>query len=81
MKFELFRNGELVGIEEHKVSSYYNKKQVRIFHGKINGNSGMWDIKEWPERYIEHDKKECLHDNMVVAGGISVCYDCGYDDW
>lgn len=97
--YELLRNGKPVGFEEHKRSDYYNKPQIRIHHSKYGVNT--WDIKEWPERYIEHDEKRllsetksvtdlealkikrqnCKHENTVGAGGITVCYDCGWDDW
>ena len=82
MKFELFMKGKVVGYEIHKPSSYYNKPQMRIFHGKLNDATvGMWDIKEWPERFIEHDKKRCLHDNTTSAAGLAQCLDCGYEVW
>lgn len=81
MKFELWQNKKIVGYEEHKQSSYYNKPQIRIFHGKLNSNVGMWDIKEWPEKFIEHDRKRCLHENVVSAGGIVICQDCQYEEW
>jgi hypothetical protein len=97
--FELLKKGIVVGYEEHKQSSIYKFPKIRIHHSKFGVNS--WDIKEWPEKYIEHDEKRllsetrsftdleamklkrqnCKHENAVGAGGITVCYDCGWDDW
>lgn len=59
MIFELFKNGKSVGFEEHKLTSYYNDDHIRIYHSKYKGIN-VWDIKEWPERYIEHDEKKLL---------------------
>lgn len=95
--FELFKNGKSVGFEEHKEAGYFNEKMIRIHHSRHGVNT--WDIREWPEKYIEHDEKRlvsetksvtdlaalklkqqnCKHENLVGAGGISVCYDCGWD--
>ena len=39
--------------------------QIRIHHSKLGINT--WDIKEWPERYIEHDEKKLLSETKSIT--------------
>lgn len=54
IKFRLIKDNEVVGYEHHVQSSPYG---IRIFHSKLY-DAIKWDIREWPERYIEHGSKD-----------------------